>query len=266
MSILDRTLASGASPADDAAADPRVLAELAPTGRLRVAVVVGPTPSAIYAVRDRAGDSLRGVTVTLAQMLAERAGVPLWFVPLRSTGEIQASAAGGVWDVSFLPVDDERRALVDFGSAYHVLRSTYLVPAGSRIRVLADADAPGTRITGVRDTATLRASMRASPRATHLAVESPEDLVAMMHGGNADAIAMGRESLGGIAGEIEGSRILDGAFLTTSTAVAVPQGRPRARAFAAAVVEEAKASGLVREAFDRLGLTTAVVAPAGTWP
>lgn len=240
--------------------------ELAPTGRLRVAVAVGPTASAVYAIRDYPGGPLRGVTVTLAEALAAATGLPLDLVAFRSSGEIQAAAASGLWDVSFLPADDERRRLVDFGAAYHILQSTYLVPAGSHIHRVADADAAGVRITGVRDSASLRASQRAAPRATHLAVETPEDVVAMMHGGNADAIAMGREALAGLAPQIEGSQILAEVFLTTCTAVAVPKGRPRALACVAGFVEDAKACGLVRRAFDRLGLADVMVAPPGRVP
>jgi polar amino acid transport system substrate-binding protein len=265
MPMLERTVTSAAA-MDDMPTEPDVLAELAPTGRLRVAVAVGRTPSAVYAVRDYPTGPLRGVTVTLAEALAAATGLPLDLVVFRGTGEIQMTAASGRWDVAFLPADEERRAMVDFGSAYHILQSTYLVPVGSRIKCVADADAPGVRITAARDSATLRASMRAAPHATHLAVDSPDDAIAMMHGGNADVIAMGREVLLGVAPEIAGSRILDEYFLTTTTAVAVPKGRPRARALVAAFVEEAKASGLVRGAFDRFGLVSAVVAPPGVAP
>lgn len=264
MPMPDRTVTSAA--AEDIPVGPGVLEELAPTGRLRVAIATGPLPSAVYAARDYPTGPLRGITVTLAEALAAATGLPLDLVMFRGTGEIQMTAARGRWDVAFLPADEERRALVDFGSAYHILQSTYLVPAGSRIKCVADADVPGVRITAARDSATLRASMRAAPRATHLAVDSADDAVAMMHSGNADAIAMGRESLLGMAQEIAGSRILDEFFLITTTAVAVPKGRPRARAYLAAFIEEAKTSGLVRRTFDLLGLTSALVAPPDAAP
>ena len=86
--------------ADDAAAKK----ELTPTGKLRVAIAVGPSPSALYAIKD--GQGYRGVTIALGTALAERLGVPLEFVPYLATGEIQGSAASGAWDVSFMPVDE----------------------------------------------------------------------------------------------------------------------------------------------------------------
>jgi polar amino acid transport system substrate-binding protein len=45
--------------------------------------------------------------------------------------------------------------------------------------------------------------------------------------------------------------------------VAVPKGKPEALAYVTAFIEEAKASGLVRQAFDAMDLKSSVVAPAG---
>jgi polar amino acid transport system substrate-binding protein len=60
--------------------------------------------------------------------------------------------------------------------------------------------------------------------------------------------------------------LLDGGFLNSVTAAAVPKNKPVALAYVSAFVEEAKASGSVRRAFDDIGLKTAVVAPAGMKP
>jgi polar amino acid transport system substrate-binding protein len=210
--------------------------DLAPTGKLRVAIAVGPAPSGIYALKDEAPGSYRGVTIDLATALAKKLGVPIEYIPYRGSGEIQATTAAGVWDVTFMPVDDERRKVLDFGSPYHLLQSTYLVAPGSPIQTIAEANRAGGRIVGVRDTATFRASNRASPNATHTAVAGPADAVDAMLAGQADAIALGRASLGGVVAKIPGSRTLDGGFLNSTTAVAVPKGRPAALAYVSAFV------------------------------
>jgi polar amino acid transport system substrate-binding protein len=44
--------------------------------------------------------------------------------------------------------------------------------------------------------------------------------------------------------------------------VALPKGKPDALAYVTAFIEEAKASGLVRQAFDEMGLKSSQVAPA----
>lgn len=252
----------GAAPAERDAA----LKELAPTGKLRVAIGVSPAPSAFYSIKDATTGKFRGVTVDLGAALARKLGVEVEFLPHLASGEIQGTVNNGVWDVTFMPVDEERKKLLDFGSPYHVLQSTYLVRDDSPIKSLADANAGGVRIVGAANTATFRASNRASPNAQHIAVEGVDAAIEMMRAGKADAIALGRESLIGVAAKLSGSRILDGGFLNSTTAVAVAKGKPAALAYVSAFIEEAKASGLVRRSFDDIGLNNAVVAPAGMQP
>jgi polar amino acid transport system substrate-binding protein len=146
--------------------DPAVLQQLAPTGTLRVAVAIAPSPSAQFAIRD--GDGFKGVAVTLGRALAAKLGVEAQILAHNASGEIQNSAAENRWDVAFLPVDDERKKFVDFGNAYHLLESTFLVAPGSSIRSVKDADAKGVAIGGVANTATFRAATKATPSATHV--------------------------------------------------------------------------------------------------
>jgi polar amino acid transport system substrate-binding protein len=258
-------LAANALTLPASAADPAPVAELAPTGRLRVAIAVAPAPSAFWATRDAAG-SLRGLTVALGALVATRAGLAIEFVIFPSSGEIVKAADSGLWDLTFVPVDAERRRAVDFAAAYHLLQSTYLVAPGSPVATIAGADRAGFRIAGVADTATFRASAAASPRATHLAVRSVDEAVARMKAGEIDAVALSREAVTGLLPALPGARVLDGGFLDSTTAAAVPRGRPAARAWVAGVIEEAKADGAVRRALDAMGLAGSIVAPAGMPP
>ena len=260
--VMIAALAAMPARADDAAAKK----ELTPIGKLRVAIAVGPSPSALYAIKDPSGQGYRGVTIRLGTALAKKLGVPIEFVPYLATGEIQGSAASGAWDVSFMPVDEERKKFVDFGNAYHLLQSTYLVAPGSAIKTVAEANSAGVRIAGAKDTATFRASNKASPNATHISLAGVDAAVDAMRAGQADAIALSRESLTGLAAKIPGARVLDGGFLNSTTAVAVSKGHPEALAYASTFIEEAKASGLVRRALDDMGLTASQVAPAGMKP
>jgi polar amino acid transport system substrate-binding protein len=262
MRFADDLLVAALLMAGDAMADDAVHKELAPTGKLRVAIAVGPSPSALFTVRDVGGRS-RGVPVTLGATLAEKLGVPVEFVLYKASGEITEAADSGVWDVTFMPYDAERAKKTDAGAAYHLLQSTYMVAPGSSIQNVADVNRAGVRIVGVKDTATFRASVRASNNATHIAAAAPADALQLLQSGKADALALSRESLGGLLGKLPGARILDGGFLNSVTAVWVPKGKPAALAYVSEFVEEAKASGLVRRAFDDIGLKDAVVAPAG---
>jgi polar amino acid transport system substrate-binding protein len=250
-----------AEPAMDA-----VMKELVPTGKLRVAIAVAPAPSALFAIQDGTSGYYRGVTVELGSALAKRLGVPVEFLPHLASGEIQNSAASGKWDVTFMPVDEERKKFVDFGNAYHLLQSTYLVAPASRLAKVEDANDPGVRIGGVTNTATFRAVQRTAPRAIFITVAEVDAAVAAMKAGEIDCIALSRETLSGLTAKIPGSRILDGGFLNSSTAVAVPKGKPEALAYVSHFVEDAKTSGLVRSAFDAMNLQNSQVAPAGMKP
>ena len=245
-------------------ADAAALNELAPTGTLRIAIAVSPSPSAQFAIKD--GDTFKGVAVTLGRALADRLGLSSVLLPHQGSGEIQNSAAENKWDVAFLPVDAERKKFVDFGNAYHLLQSTFLVAPASSIRSVADANAKGIAIGGVANTATFRAAIKATPDATHVEFAKVAAAVQAMLESHIQAIALSRESLLGLLDKIPGARILDDAFLNSSTAVCVPKGRPAALAVVSAFIEEAKASGLVRRALDEMGLTSSQIAPAGMKP
>ena len=84
----------------------------------------------------------------------------------------------------------------------------------------------------------------------------------MLRNGKVDAFALGREALVPYQEEIPGSRILDGHLHATGIAIAVPRNRPAALAYASAFLQDAKASGLIRRAFDNAGQQSATVAPA----
>src|SRR5438477_10994939 len=104
LGLLIAATVSGSTAADDAAA----IKELTPTGKLRVAIAYGPTASALYVLKDPAAPGgFRGVTIDLSNALAKKIGTPLELKPYLASGEIQAAASTGVWDVSFMPVDEE---------------------------------------------------------------------------------------------------------------------------------------------------------------
>ena len=245
-------------------ADAAVLQQLAPTGKLRIAIAVAPSPSAQFAIKDAATGAYRGVAVILGTALAKKLGVPAELIVHNGSGEIQNSAADNKWDVAFLPVDEERKKFVDFGNAYHLLQSTYLVGPCGQVRL-------GRRRQRGRHAHRRRRQYRDLPhlqqdRAQRHPCQFRQD---RCRGGGAARAARStrwrsRASRSpGWQPKVPGSRILDGGFLNSTTSVAVPKGKPAALAYATAFIEEAKASGLVRQAFDEMGLKSSVVAPAG---
>jgi polar amino acid transport system substrate-binding protein len=113
----------------------------------------------------------------------------------------------------------------------------------------------------VEGTTTARSAARSLKTNTVKTYRTADELFELIRSGNADAIALGRESLAGMQAKLPGSRILDGHFQATGTAVAVPKGRPAALAYVTAFMEKAKKDGTVRSALDAAGLKNSPVAP-----
>src|SRR5256885_82466 len=124
-------------------ATPQIVSELAPTGVLRAAInmgifllVTGKTPS---------GDP-SGVSADIAAAIAARLGVPVKYLPYARPGEIADDAEKGLWDIGNIGAEPQRAAVINFTAAYCEIEATYLVPAGSPIRSVAEVDQPGKRV------------------------------------------------------------------------------------------------------------------------
>lgn len=235
--------------------------ELTPTGALRVGIATSPAPSAFFALLDPTTGRPRGVTISIGTAMAQELGVPMQPVIFPNSGELTEAAASGAWDVAFMPVDDERKQKVDFGPAYYLFESTFMVRPGAPIQSIAEVDRPGVRVLGIANTTTIRSAGRVLKQATLTPVRTVDELIAKLRAGEADAVALSLESLHSLAPQVPGARILAGHFHASAVAVAVPKQRPAALAFVTQFLEEAKASGLVRRALDDAGMKDAAVAP-----
>jgi len=234
--------------------------ELIPNGKLRVGVAFAPSPSPLFVVKDTDGTP-RGVTVDLAGELARELGVAVEFLVAPNTGELVDALEAGRIDLSFMPVDEERTKRIDFGPAYFLVESTYMVTAASGIAKVDEVDRPGVRVVGIANTTTIRAAGRTLRNTTIRAAQSIGEAVEMLSGGKADAFALSRDSLPPFVARLPGSRIVEGGFQQTGIAIAVAKGRPQALAIVSAFLDQAKRSGFVRRAFDRAGLSHLPVAP-----
>lgn len=232
---------------------------LAPTGEIRVAIAVGPTKSAVWTRIPEGGTEPEGVTVDLARRIGEIAGLPVRLVQLSSSAQIIATANDGIWDLSFAPVDDARREVVDFGPAYHVGESSYLVRADSTFVQAGDLHRAGVTIMGVDGTATIRSARKAAAGAQVMGTATLPEAVAAFEAGDCDALALGRLALDDLLRRLPGTRITQGNFHIAQTAVAIPKGRPEALAVASELIARMKAEGTVAGSFRRHGMADAVI-------
>src|ERR1700722_12203940 len=105
------------------AKDDDAMRQLVPTGMLRVGIVAAPAASTLFVTKDASGEP-HGVTVDLAMALGKKLGVPVDFVIAPNSGVINDATANAAIDVTFMPVDEERKKRVAFGPNYVLIEST----------------------------------------------------------------------------------------------------------------------------------------------
>jgi polar amino acid transport system substrate-binding protein len=227
--------------------------ELAPSGRLRVALAMSSLGGPFWSAKDAAGKPT-GVPVDLGGELGRRIGVPVDYVMYQNSGQITDAAAKGEWDVTFVPIDAERAKRLAFGPIYNAADATYIVRPGLAVQSADELDRPGMKIVAVADTTTMRGAARVLKNTTVVGYQSVEEIVALLGSGQIDAFANLRDQLVPLSARIPGSRVLPGAFQQTKTAIAVPLGHPNALAYASAFLDDAKSNGFLRRSYDAHGL------------
>lgn len=235
--------------------------ELASANVARVGIVFAPAASTFFVVVNGDGQPA-GVTVDLGRDLAGRLGVAVDFYVAPNSGQLTDALEKGLIDVAFFPVDDERKARVDFGPAYFMIETTALVHGDSRFRITSDLNEDGVRVAGIADTTTIRSAIRILAQASVVAATSVGDAMDLLRDRQVDAVVLARDVLPAYQPHVPGSRMLDGQLHATRISVAVCKGHPALLAFVGAWLEDAKASGLVRRAFDNAGFAAEKVAPA----
>src|SRR5947208_6692026 len=135
-----------------AAAD-ALMDEIAPTGKLRVAIAISPAGGAFWSTKTENG--FAGVPVDLGKAMAAQLGVPVEYVTHNNSGQIVDAAGKGTWDVTFLPKDPEREGRMSFGPIYEVADATYIVKAGSTAKDFATLDQAGVKVAAVNNTTTM---------------------------------------------------------------------------------------------------------------
>jgi len=236
---------------------PTLIADLARTSKLRVGINFGNT---LLTTRDENG-APGGIAVDLAQELARRVGVPMELVSYETAGQMADGAKAGAWDVAFLAADPARADEIAFTPPYLEVDTTYLVPAGSPLRTLADVDRAGVRVAVSNKSAYDLFLTRNLKHARLVRAPSPNASVDIFLADKLDALAGLRPLLMEIAAHQPGARVLEGRFTVVRQAVGIPKGRDAAAAYLHDFVEDLKASGLVAKLIERNGIRGVSVPP-----
>lgn len=235
-----------------------VIAELTPTGVLRAGInmsnfllVTGKTPS---------GDP-DGVSPDMARAIAERLGVAVKLIPYKSPGELGDDAEKNIWDIGNIGAEPQRARTINFTAAYAEIQSTYLVPAGSPIKSIADVDKPGIRIATTGRSAYGLWLENNIKHAQLVRADTLDASLEVFQKEKCDVLAGLRPRLLDDVKKIPGAKILDGQFSAVQQAVGTPKKNAKAAKFLADFVEEAKRTGHVAKLIEKHKVNGLSVAP-----
>ena len=235
---------------------PAVRSELAPTGKLRVGLNHG---NFLLVTPGSSATDPRGVASDVARELGRRVGVPVEFIKFDTAGKLGDGVK--VWDVAFLGAEPQRAAEIAFTAAYLEIPSTYIVPAGSPIRSVAEVDREGVRIAVAEQSAYGLYLSRTIKHAKLVMTQGLDASFDVFVAQKLEALAGLKPRLLTDVQKLPGARLLDGQFTAVQQAIGTPKNREASARFLRAFVEEVKASGLVAEAISRNAVQGVSVAP-----
>jgi len=238
---------------------PAVRSELAPTGKLRVGINLG---NLLLTAKDPKTGEARGIAVDLGRELGRRLGVPVEIIGYPSPGELADAVKTGVWDVGFLGAEPQRANEIAFTAAYVEIEATYLVPAGSPLRAIADVDREGVRIAVPEKSAYELYLSRTLKHAQLVRTqEGADNAFKRFVADKLEALAGLKPRLVKDAENLPGSRILDGRFTAVQQAIGTPKARVAGAKYLREFVEDIKATGLVARTIEKNGVRGLSVAP-----
>lgn len=220
---------------------------LAPTGRLRVGVNLGN----FLLVSKQAADGIAGIVPDLAQELARRLGVEAKLVLYPQAGPVADAAKAGAWDVAFIGAEPQRAGDIDFTEPYIEIEATYLVPAGSPIRSIAEVDRQGVRIAVASRSAYDLWLSRNIKQAELVRAEGIEGSWQLFLKEKLDVLAGLKPRLLQDRDKLPGARILEGRFTAVQQAIGTPKGRPAGAAYLREFAQDIKSCGLVAQLIAR---------------
>ncbi|MDB5856945.1 MAG: transporter substrate-binding protein [Ramlibacter sp.] len=236
----------------------QLLAQAAPSGKLRVSINVG---NAILARRTDDGGAA-GVSVDLAREFARRLGAEVQLLVFATAAESVEAVRQQQADLGFFAIDPKRGDGIAFTAAYVLIEGAYLVKDASPLRSNEEVDRAGTRVVVGQGSAYDLYLTRELKQAEIVRTASSQAVVDHFLQTGAEVAAGVKQQLESDSSRLGGLRLLPGRFMVIQQAMGVPKDREAVAEALRAFVEEMKSSGFVLQALARHGIEGAAVAPA----
>src|SRR5262245_37216321 len=237
---------------------PATQKDLAPSGKLRVGLNYG---NFLLVLKDKPDGTPQGIAPDLARELAKRLEMSIEFVKFDAAGKLADGVKSGQWDVAFLGNEPQRAAEIAFSPAYLEIPVTYLVPAGSQIKTLADIDKKGVRIAVANKSAYHLFLMRELKNAELVTAEGIDGSYKLFLDAKLEALAGLKPRLLNDQSKNPGSRVLDGQVTAVQQSIGTPKSREAAARYLKEFAADVKKSGFVADAIKRHNVPGVTVAP-----
>jgi len=220
----------------------QVLQDLAPTGKIRVAINYG---NPVLAQRNPKTGTPEGISVDLAKELGKRLGVLVEFITYESAGKVVAAIETKAWDVAFLARDPTRAEQILFTEPYVIIEGTYLVKAASPFTSIDDLDKPDVRIAVGKGAAYDLHLTRTLKYATLVRADSSAAAIDLFEKEGLDAVAGVRQPLENRAKTSHNLRVIPGRFTAIEQAMGTLTSRTAGYQMLNKFIAEMKSSNFI---------------------
>ncbi|WP_371817028.1 ABC transporter substrate-binding protein [Polynucleobacter sp. MWH-Svant-W18] len=235
------------------------LKSFAPSGTLRVGINLG---NPLLANEDAAG-KLSGVTIDIANEIAQRIKLPLQLIPFKTAGATVDGIKSGDIDLVFVAIDPVRGADISYTPAYIQIEGAYMVKVSSPLQSNDQVDVAGSEIVVGKGSAYDLYLTREIQHARLFRAVSSQAVVDDFMSGIGNVAAGVKQQLESDAKRYDGLRMLPGRFMVINQAIGIPKARlgfEDITAYLSELIAELKQSGFVSEAMQHHHIQGAKVA------
>jgi polar amino acid transport system substrate-binding protein len=201
----------------------------------------------------------KGLGFELGRAFAQYLNVVFEPVIFPTNGDILAQAKLEQLDFVFVNATPVRAEYLAFADSILFTDQTYLVGAHCQVQTIAQIDRPGLKV-GVSAGSTSEATLpKLLLDAQVVSTNSLEEVVTLLSSRDIDAFATNKAILYELAEQLDGARILEGAWGRESIAIGIPKSRAQGLPLVARFCADIKQNGLLAEAVRRSGMRGAQI-------
>ena len=230
--------------------------ELAPTGKLRVALNSG---TAVLLTRTSDGVATGGVVYSLSRFISGKMGTVVELVAYPNSETYTQTFGKNEWDVGFgskTPLTEDK---ADFIADILIHEYWFLAAPGREFANVAQVDRPGVKIgAGLNSSSDqfLKRNFKSAQVVTGLVAADA------LRTRQVDVWAASASNIAELAKKVPEAKVVPGSFTSERTMIILPKGRSAAaRAKLVELVSQAKKLGIVQESLAQTGVKGVLAAP-----